>query len=104
MISLKDSHRVFISDETWRKIRGFLPVVRKVMGTTDFSEIDLIELAIWLGLDQMLTDVIPEDSSILVESFKHMNLENPEEVGKIIVDKLEKREFKSLSIKWRKEK
>lgn len=74
------------------------------MGTTDFSEIDLIELAIWLGLDQMLTDVIPEDSSILVESFKHMNLENPEEVGKIIVDKLEKREFKSLSIKWRKEK
>ncbi len=101
---MRDSHKVFISDETWRWIKGFLPVARKVMGAPDFSEIDLVELVIWQGLDQMLTDVIPEDSSVLLESFKHMTIENPEEVGKIIIERMKKREARSLSKKWRKNK
>lgn len=101
---MRDSHKVFISDEIWRWIRGFLPVARKVLGTPDFSKKDLIELAIWQGLDQMLTDVIPKDSSVLLESFKQMALEDPEEVGKIIVGKLKKREAKHLADRWKKDR
>ncbi len=100
---MKDAHKVFISDEIWRWIRGFLPVARKVMEEPDFSEMDLVELAIWQSLDHMLTDVISQDSSVLLESFKHMNLENPEEVGKIIVDRLKKKEAKLLADKWKKQ-
>ena len=99
---MKDSHKVFVSDETWRWIRGFLPVARKVMAEPNFSEADLVKLAIWQGLDQMLTDVIPEDSSVLLESFKHMNLENPEDVGVVIVQKMDERKVKILVDKWKR--
>ncbi len=99
---MKDSHKVFISDETWRWIGGFLPVARKVMGAPDFSETDLVELAIWQGLDQMLTDVISEDSSVLLESFKRMSIENPKDVGAVIVQKMEEGEIKVLADKWKR--
>lgn len=99
---MTDAHKVFISDETWRYIRGFLPIARKIMEEPNYSETDLVKLAIWQGLDQMLTDVIPENSSVLLESFKRMTLENPEDVGKIIVSRLKKRESRSLSKKWRR--
>ncbi|MFX1286079.1 MAG: hypothetical protein ACFFB5_20715 [Promethearchaeota archaeon] len=100
---MKDTHKVFISDETWQLIRGFLPVARKVMRAPDFSEIDLVELVIQQGLGQMLTDIVSEGPDVLLESFKHIHLEDPEELGRIIVDKLKKRETRTLSKKWRKQ-
>ena len=101
---MKDSHKVFISDETWRWIRGFLPVARKVMGAPDFSETDLVQLAIWEGFAKMLIDVVPEDSGVVLESFKRMTIENPEDVGKIIVGRMKKREARSLLKKWKENK
>ena len=99
---MKDSHKITVSDETWRWIRGFLPVARKVMEEPNFSEMDLVKLAIRQGLDQMLTDTIPEDSSGLLESFKFMILENPKDVGAIIVQKMEEKEIKLLADKWKR--
>ncbi len=101
---MRDSHKVFISDETWRWIRGFLPVARKVIAAPDFSETDLVQLAIWECLEKMLIDVVPEDSGVVLESFKYMTIENPEDVGKIIVGKLKKREAKLLADKWKKDR
>ena len=69
------------------------------MKEPDFSETELVQLVIWEGLEKMLTDVIPEDSGVLLDSFKHMNIENPEDVGKIIVGKMKKREAKLLADK-----
>ena len=101
---MKDSHKVFISDEIWRWIRGFLPVARKVMEEPNFSETELVQLAIWEGLTKILIDVVPEDSGVLLESFKRMTIENPEDVGEIIVGKLKKREAKLLADKWKKDR
>jgi hypothetical protein len=101
-MSLKDSHKVFVSDETWRWIRGFLPVARKVMAEPNLSERDLAKLAIWQGLDQMLTDAIPKDSNVLLESFKHMTIENPKDVGAFIVQKMDEGKLKELKDKWRR--
>ncbi len=72
------------------------------MAAPDFSETDLVKLAIWQGLDTMLTDVVSEDSSILLESFKRMNLENPKDVGAVIVQKMEEGKIKVLADKWKR--
>jgi len=58
-------------------------------------------LAIWEGLMKMLIDVVPEDSGVLLESFKRMTIENPEDVGKIIVGRMKNREARSLLKKWK---
>ena len=72
------------------------------MGAPDFSETDLVKLAIWQGLDMMLTDVVSEDSSVLLESFKRMTIENPKDVGAVIVQKMEEGEIKILADKWKR--
>lgn len=109
VICLENLHEVEISDEIWKRIKGFLPVIRKLMEEPDFSEVMLIHLAIWEGLDKMFEGVIPDDPRVLFDSFKKMNQDDPEFIGKFIVQTIERgdiimltEESKRLTKEWKK--
>lgn len=90
VILLGDSQKISLSDEIWSRIKGFLPVVSKVMDEPSLSEDKLANLALWIGLEKMLTDMIGNNPELLMDSILQMNRINPEFIGNFIVQAMEK--------------
>lgn len=95
---------LFLPQETWKALRGFLPVFRIVMENPDFSETDLAISAIDRGLAKMIEDVLGSELEIWQAIIEGLFFSNPEFVGRFMKQAYENRGDTVLAGEWKKKK
>ncbi len=89
---METEDEISLRDELKHMIKGFLPVFSKVMEEPSLSEDELANLALSIGLEKMLTDVIGNNPELLMDSILQMNRINPEFIGNFVVQAMDKGE------------
>ena len=95
---------LFLPQETWKALRGFLPVFRIVTENPDFSETDLAISAIDRGLAKMIEDVLGDELEIWQAIIEGLFFSNPEFVGRYMKKAYESRGDGVLASEWKKRK
>jgi hypothetical protein len=95
---------IFLPPETWKALRGFLPVFRLVTESSDFSESDLAISAIDRGLAKMIEDVLGDDLEIWQAIIEGLFFSNPELVGQFMSQAYENLGDSTLGGEWKAKK
>ncbi len=103
---VKNNKKLKISVETIEKIEFFKPIIELVMEEKMESLENYTELIIEIGLEKMITDLLPRDNKELQQTMITMFRKNPKFVSDFILEVLQKEpeeEKKELKIEWRPE-
>ena len=95
-----------LSENIMRKLRAFRKVVDVVIGEQLESESAYVELVLYIGLERMLLDVLPNEET-LQKTMIAMFRENPEFVSDFVARMLKRGEIirseeaRAIEKKWR---
>jgi len=99
----KENRKLEVSKETMEKIESFRPVIELVMEEKMESLDYCAELIIEMGLEKMITDLLPKDNKELQQTMITMFRKNPKFVSEFILEVLQKESEegkKELKIEW----
>ena len=95
-----------LSENIMRKLRAFRKVIDVVIGEQLESESAYVELVLYIGLERMLLDVLPNEE-MLQKTMIAMFRENPEFVSDFVARMLKRGEIirseeaRAIEKKWR---